>query len=184
LLQIDVSSESSILAAAKQVEEKYARVDALVNNAAISGNDPDTASLFSRLTAAFQTNATGPAIVVETFVPLLDKSNKVVRIVNVTSGAGSISLRLGDPHEHQKMKTLPYRASKAALNMLMACQAYEYGERGWKVFCFCPGFTESGLSPMVCFFFLLYFPLFFLIFILRTCFLSSLLFASLVLGSC
>jgi NAD(P)-dependent dehydrogenase (short-subunit alcohol dehydrogenase family) len=107
LLQIDVSSESSILAAAKQVEEKYARLDALVNNAAISGNDPATASLFARLTAAFQTNATGPAIVVETFVPLLDKSNKVVRIVNVTSGAGSISLRLGDPHKHQKMKTLP-----------------------------------------------------------------------------
>jgi NAD(P)-dependent dehydrogenase (short-subunit alcohol dehydrogenase family) len=86
---------------------------------------------------------------VETFVSLLEKSNKTPRIVNVTSGAGSIGLRLGDPHEHQKMKVLPYRSSKAALNMLTACQAYEFGPKGWKVFCFCPGFTESNLGPMV-----------------------------------
>ena len=43
---------------------------------------------------------------------------------------------------------LPYRVSKAALNMLTVCQAYEYGPRGWKVFAFCPGFTESNLGPM------------------------------------
>jgi len=34
--------------------------------------------------------------------------------------------------------------------MLTACQDYEYGPRGWKVFCFCPGFTESNLGPRVC----------------------------------
>jgi NAD(P)-dependent dehydrogenase (short-subunit alcohol dehydrogenase family) len=45
---------------------------------------------------------------------------------------------------------VPYRTSKAALNMLTACQDYEYGPKGWKVFCFCPGFTESNLGPMVC----------------------------------
>jgi hypothetical protein len=31
--------------------------------------------------------------------------------------------------------------------MITACQAYEYGPLGWKVFNFCPGFTESNLSP-------------------------------------
>jgi NAD(P)-dependent dehydrogenase (short-subunit alcohol dehydrogenase family) len=43
---------------------------------------------------------------------------------------------------------VPYRASKTALHMITACQAYEYGPLGWKVFNFCPGFTESNMSPM------------------------------------
>ncbi len=30
--------------------------------------------------------------------------------------------------------------------MINACQAYEYGELGWKVFLFCPGFTVSNLG--------------------------------------
>jgi hypothetical protein len=32
--------------------------------------------------------------------------------------------------------------------MITACQAYEYGPLGWKVFNFCPGFTVSNLSAM------------------------------------
>jgi NAD(P)-dependent dehydrogenase (short-subunit alcohol dehydrogenase family) len=45
------------------------------------------------------------------------------------------------------MKTVPYRASKAALNMITACQSVEYGEDGFKVFAYCPGFTVSSLGP-------------------------------------
>lgn len=30
--------------------------------------------------------------------------------------------------------------------MVTACQAVEYGERGWKVFAYCPGFTVSNMS--------------------------------------
>jgi NAD(P)-dependent dehydrogenase (short-subunit alcohol dehydrogenase family) len=46
------------------------------------------------------------------------------------------------------MKAVAYRVSKSALHMLTACQAYEYESLGWKFFNFCPGFTESNLSPM------------------------------------
>jgi NAD(P)-dependent dehydrogenase (short-subunit alcohol dehydrogenase family) len=59
------------------------------------------------MTAAFQTNATGPAVVVEAFVPLLKKSRDMgntPRIVNVTSGAGSIGLRSDRSNPHQAMK--------------------------------------------------------------------------------
>ncbi|CAG5178137.1 uncharacterized protein ALTATR162_LOCUS8551 [Alternaria atra] len=151
VLQIDVNSEASITNAQKVVEEKYSRLDALINNAAITSEEPTSASLSSRMTAAFQTNVTGPTVVVETFAPLLEKSGrmgKTPRIINVTSGAGSIGWRSDRTNPHQEMKALPYRTSKAALNMLTACQDYEYGPKGWKVFCFCPGFTESNLGPM------------------------------------
>ncbi|KAI4911683.1 hypothetical protein J4E90_006500 [Alternaria incomplexa] len=150
LLQIDVSDEKSIQNAKDVVEEKYGRIDALVNNAAITGEAPASASLATRMTSAFLTNATGPAVIVETFAPLLAKSaemGKTSRILNVSSGAGSIGLRSDRTNPHQAMKNLPYRSSKAALNMLTACQDYEYGPKGWKVFCFCPGFTESNLGP-------------------------------------
>jgi len=41
-----------------------------------------------------------------------------------------------------------YRVSKAALNMLSVCQVWEYGKLGIRTFVYCPGFTESNLSPM------------------------------------
>jgi NAD(P)-dependent dehydrogenase (short-subunit alcohol dehydrogenase family) len=61
------------------------------------------------MTAAFLTNVTGPAIIVETFAKLLEKSEKMgrtPRIINVTSGAGSIGLRSDRTNPHQEMKVV------------------------------------------------------------------------------
>lgn len=55
-------------------------------------------------------------------------------------------MRLNPSNPHYSLKGDQYRASKSALNMINACQAVEYGELGWKVFAFCPGFTASNLS--------------------------------------
>lgn len=76
----------------------------MINNAAITGET--NGSLAKGMTAAFLTNATGPALIVEAFAPLLKKSNTTARIINVTSGAGSISLRLDYTNPHQKMKVV------------------------------------------------------------------------------
>ncbi len=59
-----------------------------------------------KLTLAFQTNAIGPALVVEAFAPLLRKSEGIVRIVNVSSGAGSITLKTDESNPYRKMKTV------------------------------------------------------------------------------
>ncbi|KAI4945381.1 hypothetical protein J4E86_009268 [Alternaria arbusti] len=115
-LQIDVSDETSILKAKDVVEEKYGRIDALVNNAAITGEAPASASLATRMTSAFLTNATGPAVIVETFAPLLAKSaemGKTPRILNVSSGAGSIGLRSDRTNPHQAMKNFEIGAEHA-----------------------------------------------------------------------
>ena len=83
---------------------------------------------------------------VEAFAPLLKKSIGTPRIINVTSGLGSIGRRLDPTASSYNASYVSYRASKAALNMITACQAVDYGAHGFKVFCYCPGFTVSNLS--------------------------------------
>ena len=145
LIVIDATSDESIEAAATTVQNSHGKLDVLVNNAAIAVPPPP---LRQQLRDAFDTNATGPAVVVNVFAPLLRKSTTTPRIINVTSGAGSIERRLDSNSPTYKMMALEYRASKAALNMVTACQWVEYGPEGIKVFAFCPGFAVSNLSSL------------------------------------
>ncbi|MCJ1251201.1 hypothetical protein MMC30_008432 [Trapelia coarctata] len=144
LLQVDVANEESIAAAAKTVESKYGRLDALVNNAAVAGPPGPIAQ---KMLQCFQTNAVGPLLMLESFAPLLQKSNGTPRVVNVSSSQGSIATRLNPTSAGYNVKGVQYRASKAALNMVTACQVVEFGELGFKVFAYCPGFTASNLGP-------------------------------------
>jgi NAD(P)-dependent dehydrogenase (short-subunit alcohol dehydrogenase family) len=100
--------------------------------------------------ASFDTNVVGPMRVAEVFAPLLQQSTYSLgpRIINVSSRAGSISRRLDKNNMIYDSHFLEYRTSKAAQNMLSVCQVWEYGKLGIKTFMFCPGFTESELSPM------------------------------------
>ncbi|KAF3009711.1 hypothetical protein E8E13_008889 [Curvularia kusanoi] len=145
LLQIDVSDETSIATAARTVEHTHGYLDALVNNAAIGyGDTSDT--MFNRLNTVFRTNAAGAYATVEAFEHLLRKS-PTLRIVNVTSGAGSLSRCLDARTPYYKHREPQYRVSKAAMNMVAACQVAEFHDQGWKVFLYSPGFCESNLGP-------------------------------------
>ena len=100
-----------------------------------------------QMAQCFQTNAIGPVLMLEAFAPLLKKANGTPRIINVSSGQGSITKRLDPTSSGYNLKGVQYRTSKAAMNMVTACQEVEYGEQGFKVFAYCPGFTVSNLGP-------------------------------------
>ena len=121
------------------------RLDALVNNAGIA-SFPESVPIQEQMRAAYETNAIGPVLVTEAFASLLKKSNATARIVNVSSGVGSIARRLDMSSPMYKTSAIHYRASKAGMNMVTADQAARYGELGMKVFSYCPGFTTSNLS--------------------------------------
>ena len=142
MLPIDVTNDDTINRAAATVEREHGKLDWLVNNAAVASQTP---TLRQQLREEFDTNATGPAVIAGAFLPLLQKSSSSPRIVNVSSGAGSINRRLDPSSALYKMHGVQYRASKAALNMITACQYVEYGP-GIKVFAYDPGFTQSNLS--------------------------------------
>ncbi|KAI5356606.1 putative short-chain dehydrogenase/reductase SDR, NAD(P)-binding domain superfamily [Septoria linicola] len=149
LVQLDVSSYASIAAAARLVADKHGRVDCIVNNAAISGALlPQDKPVYDQMRECFQTNAIGPVMVVDEFAHLLKKSTMTPRIINVSSGAGSIERRTAADSQIRNLSAIQYRASKAALNMVTADQAVMHEEDGWKVFAYCPGFTVSNLSDL------------------------------------
>lgn len=88
----------------------------------------------------FRVNAIGPALVAKHLLPLLDKGRKTVFAV-LSARVGSINdNRLGGWHS--------YRASKAALNMLLRTHAIELAYRNPKAVCIAlhPGTVDTGLS--------------------------------------
>ena len=144
MLLIDVTKDDTIEHAATSVQRDHGKLDMLVNNAALSAMGPP---LRQQMRDAFDTNATGPATVTDAFAPLLKKPTASPRIANISSGVGSIGRRLDPSSPTYKQQQVQYRASKAALHMVTACQWVEYGEARIKVFAYDPGFTQSNLGP-------------------------------------
>ncbi len=77
--------------------------------------------------------------------PLLRRS-AAGRIVNVSSGLGSLALNADPRWEFARVKRLGYNASKAALNMLTVQLADELRDTPIKVNSSDPGFTATDLE--------------------------------------
>ncbi|KAI8974773.1 C-factor [Trametes punicea] len=120
ILALDVADEASIRKSFKLVQQLLGDkgIDYIYNNAGVNeGND--TAFAFSSAAAirTFQTNVIGPAVIAQTYLPLLEKGKRKV-IVNMSTGLASIGLDCGP-------KCATYSISKTALNMLTYKQKAE-----------------------------------------------------------
>lgn len=127
-LELDVTDPRTVQAAAAQIEERFGRLDVLVNNAGISGADagrsrgvsnqvPGTVEL-DVVRAVLDTNVVGVVAVTEAMLPLLRRTPEA-RIVNVSSSVGSVTLASDPTHYFARMPAgVAYPVSKAALNML------------------------------------------------------------------
>jgi NAD(P)-dependent dehydrogenase (short-subunit alcohol dehydrogenase family) len=118
-----------------------------MNNAGIADpadGPPSTASL-QAVRRIFDTNLFGTIAVTQAMLPLVRRA-PAGRIVNVSSGLGSLTLN-GDPTwEFAQVKRIGYNASKAALNMLTVQLAYELSDTRIKVNSANPGFTATDLN--------------------------------------
>jgi NAD(P)-dependent dehydrogenase (short-subunit alcohol dehydrogenase family) len=137
--QLDVTDPASIDRLAAQLKEKFGRVDVLANNAGILYDTWESASNANLETVheALETNLFGPWRMSQAFLPLLSQSQHG-RIVNVSSGAGSLA-SMGN-------STPAYGTSKAALNAFTRQLAAELKDTGILVNAVCPGWvaTEMG----------------------------------------
>jgi len=143
LVQLDQTDDASIAAAAAHVEATHGRLDVLINNAAIASKDPTRAAM----TSNFTTNTLGPWFVTRAFRPLLLKSTaSPARVINVSTGMGSVALKLDHSHWIAPLEALPYCVSKTALSMVTAQLVYDFKDEDVLFFTVCPGFTVSNLG--------------------------------------
>lgn len=146
-VELDLTRPETAAAAAATIEAEHGRLDVLVNNAAIvdPGDGPPSSASVDAVRRVMETNFLGTLAVTQALLPLVRRS-EAGRIVNVSSGLGSITLN-GDPTwDYAAVKILGYNASKAALNMLTVQLAYELRDTPIKVNSADPGYTATDLN--------------------------------------
>ena len=157
-LQLDVTDRVSISDAAERIRKEFGRLDLLVNNAAISNTRKGNLSLqeYAKITlasnvsldevrAVWETNVFGVLAVYQAMLPLLRQSSDA-RIVNVSSGVGSLTTNADPAYPFHAFYGPVYPASKAALNAITLAMMIELESTGIKVNLVTPGFTKTNLN--------------------------------------
>jgi NAD(P)-dependent dehydrogenase (short-subunit alcohol dehydrogenase family) len=159
-LQLDVTDRGSIAAAAARIGKECGRLDLLVNNAAISNTRKQQLGLSLRdyakislasnasldeMRAVWDTNVFGVLAVYQAMLPLLRESSDA-RIVNVSSGVGSLTTNADPKYPYRTFFGPVYPASKTALNAITLAMMVELESTGIKVNLVSPGFTKTNLN--------------------------------------
>lgn len=158
-LQLDVTAAASIAAAAERVGKEFGRLDVLIQNAAVSNTNrqpgqsvedfarttrPSNVSL-DEMRAVWETNVFGVLRVYQAMLPLL-RATPGARIVNVSSGVGSLTTNMDPAFAYRGIFGPVYPASKTALNALTVAMALELEPEGIRVCAVSPGYTKTNLN--------------------------------------
>lgn len=148
---LDVTSDDSVAAAVETVRENTDRLDVLINNAGVTGEEvgpmdeligPEQTSP-RHLVPVFRVNVFGPVRVTHAFLPLLRTAHDP-RVVMVSSGAGSLTYATDPQRVESSVAHLMYPVSKTALNMLTV--QYAKGIPDIRFNLADPGFTATDLN--------------------------------------
>ena len=156
-LQLDVTNQASIAAAAERIRNDLGRLDVLVNNAGIlharkpgrplkemvESTRLSVASL-DEVRAVFETNVFGVIAVTQAMLPLLREA-PAGRIVNVSGAGGSLTIN-ADPTGPFRGSFGIYSSSKTALNAITLAFALDLESTRIKVNAAAPGFTATDLN--------------------------------------
>ena len=125
---LDITKEKDWESAVAASLAAYRRVDVLVNNAGISGSDPD---LFSMTVwdNVMTVNAKGCFLGMKYVIPEMQKAQRGA-VVNISSISGFAG---------QKMVHMAYNASKAAVRLMTKSAAVQFARHGIRVNSVHPG---------------------------------------------
>ena len=146
-IEINVDDMASIKAAREALGRKTQVLDVLINNAGILGGmqQPPLETDISIFKQVFETNFFGVVAVTQSFIDLLRQSPQP-RIVNVTSGLGSITLQNDPAWKYYVVKPASYFPSKAALNAYTTVLAYDLRNTSFKINVVDPGYTATEFN--------------------------------------
>jgi NAD(P)-dependent dehydrogenase (short-subunit alcohol dehydrogenase family) len=147
-IQLDVTSAADRAAAAKYIDEKFGRLDILINNAGIA--EGGLANVTSQVTDAdlltvFNTNLFSVVALTRELLPLIRKS-PAGRIVNLSSILGSLALHADPKSPIYGSKPFAYDASKSALNAYTIHLAHELKDTPIKVNSAHPGWVKTEMG--------------------------------------
>ena len=145
---IDIADADSVHRAAADIEREFGRLDVLVNNAGAKLEwhpAPPSQCTLDIVRQTYETNVFGTMSVILSMLPLVRRSS-AGRIVNVSSGLGSITLAktAGTPFNLKPM--LSYSTSKSAVNAMTVQFANELRDTPIKVNAADPGYTKTDMT--------------------------------------
>lgn len=156
-IQLDVTDQGSVAAAAARIETDFGRLDVLVNSAGISHagkpdtpfdevkkSNPLTVASLGDIRAVWEVNVFGVIAVTQAMLPLL-RAAPAARIVTLGSGAGSLTIN-ADPASEWRTMFGNYTASKTAAHAVTLAFALALESEGIKVNIACPGYTATALN--------------------------------------
>lgn len=132
-LSLDVTDDDSV----RQALEACGRLDAVVNNAALTGKGPLESFPLDRLARMLDTNTLGPLRLLQHLLPeWRDRGHGVV--VNISSVQGRVATPLEGP----------YSISKFGLEALSETLHHELGHFGIRVVVIEPGYIAPGMKAV------------------------------------
>lgn len=143
---LDVTDDAGVVAAARALDERFGRLDVLVNNAGIAGPwpaDPTTVAP-DALRAVLDTNVIGAVRVTNAMLPLLRRSAHP-RIVNQSSHVASLTLQTTPGVDLGGVDGV-YAPSKTLLDAVTIQYAKALAGTGIKVNGACPGYVATDLN--------------------------------------
>jgi len=145
-LQIDVNDPESVKTARELLGQKTKVLDVLINNAGVSGTMQGAIETdINVFREVFETNFFGVIEVTQAFISLMKEAAEP-RIVNVTSGLGSLNLHNDTSWKYYGLKVASYFPSKAALNAFTIALANDLRDTPFKVNAVDPGYTATDFN--------------------------------------
>jgi len=138
-VQADISVEADVQRLFQEIDHRFGRLDALVNNAGIVNRSMRVEEMAAaRVTRMFAVNVTGPFICAREAIARMSiaRGGRGGAIVNMSSGAS----RLGSPNEY-----VDYAASKGAIDTFTIGLAKEVAADGIRVNAVRAGITATDI---------------------------------------
>jgi NAD(P)-dependent dehydrogenase (short-subunit alcohol dehydrogenase family) len=139
-LQMDICDGKSVSDAAETLSKQNIKLDVLINNAAILLHGIDSSLLaneISMIEQVIKNNSFGTLMVIRSFFSLM---NKPGRIINVSSGGGSLADTIGAGFAPA------YCISKTLINGITKQLSYELEEHDISINSVCPGWVRTDMG--------------------------------------
>jgi len=150
VVRFDITQAADYKEVYRFLDQKYGKLDILINNAGVSKEDFLSGNKTSSTSAevlhdTFDTNFFGAVQLTQVLLPLIKKS-PAGRIVNLSSILGSLSLHADPKSPIYDAKAFAYDASKAALNSFTVHLAHELRDTKIKVNSAHPGWVKTDMG--------------------------------------